>query len=314
MNPHIDSSGTPVPQDVTRVNVPHGPHLNALKHGLRSAAVLLPGDDAEEFERMRRELYALHRPGTGNEARCVDAMADHEWCMERCRRWRRIYHGQLDALLLGEPDGAGGAHCERDPHRWHHSAMDCALEEGRLGRLQDRERRKLAELQKLRRQNLLAGLMREAEREGALLFQDALVTGSGRVGAHGDAPSPQTMSETLPRHPRSNACQPADHSMVGAHGAAPARTAAATPSHSPHGAIGKNPERGEPALPGGDARAAGLERGMVEMSGGDARPGGPERVAGRAVDRMPGVRPVELPPNFRLRERGPLAWSAVSSA
>ncbi len=158
MHPNVHTPISPV-----RRAAAGGSRMNALKHGLRSTAVLLPGDDVDAFEHMRQELYGLYRPRTGNEARCVEAMASHEWGMERCRRWRHLYHGKLDALLTG--DSAAGPHCEGDPHRWHHSAMDCALEEGRLGRLQDRELRKLAELQHLRRRNLLRDAVEIDERE-----------------------------------------------------------------------------------------------------------------------------------------------------
>ncbi len=193
MNPAVHALVHPDPSQLCSTpTIPAGgrpPRYNALKHGLRSASVLLPGDDAEVFQRMRDELHDLYRPRTDNEARCVDAMAGHEWCMERCRRWRQIYHGKLDALLRGEPDSAGGVHCERDPHRWHHSAMDCALEEGRLGRLQERERRKLAELQKLRRQRLLEGL-EEAERDEGALPAARLLDTSGGPPVYAESTAP----------------------------------------------------------------------------------------------------------------------------
>ncbi len=293
MHPGIDSTGTPAPQDLTRVGVPGGPRLNALKHGRRSAAVLLPGDDADEFQRMRRELYDLYRPGTGQEARCVNAMADHEWCMERCRRWRQIYHARLDALLHGEPDGSGGVHCERDPHRWHHSAMDCALEEGRLGRLQDRERRKLVELRKLRSQNLLAGLVQAAEREAGVWPEPG--ADAGPRGTDLDRVVPAG-ADTRPNSP-----EPGQH--------APSEMPAAPATPLYDGRNGKNPERNQLLLSAKDAQPTAPDRGKVELPGGDDRPAAPERWERRTPD----VRPVELPPNFKLRERGRIGCTAVSS-
>lgn len=132
------------------------PHLNALKHGLRSQTQILPGEDAAEFQQMRQGMYDLYRPRSGNEARCVEAMANHEWVMERCRRVRDEYHGMMTAVLHGDPDA--GQHCEGDPHRWHHKALDCTLEEGRLQRHQEREWKKLLELQHLRKLRLLEDL------------------------------------------------------------------------------------------------------------------------------------------------------------
>jgi hypothetical protein len=117
---------------------------------------VLPGEDPAEFRELLQDLYAVHRPRTRNEARCVDAVADYEWCLQRSRQMRRHYHAKLITLHAGTPDAEGGVHCERDPHRWHHSAMDCSLEANRLCRLQEQELRKLAQLKKQRLRNLAA--------------------------------------------------------------------------------------------------------------------------------------------------------------
>jgi hypothetical protein len=131
--------------------------LNALKHGLRSAAILLPDDDPEEFSRLRRDLFHTYRPRTVDEAACVEAIASHQWRIARCRRWQAVYDAQTEALLFGDPNGLAGHICEKDSHRWIHKAMDCTLQESRLDRLLCRTRDKLLLLQKLRRNNLIAG-------------------------------------------------------------------------------------------------------------------------------------------------------------
>ncbi len=133
------------------------PAWNALKHGLGSTAILLPDDDALEFERLRRDLFHTYRPRTADEAACVEAMAAHHWRIARCRRWETAYDAQTDALLTGDPSGLAGHICETDTHRWLHKAMDCTLQESRLDRLLCRARDKLLLLQKLRRNNLVAG-------------------------------------------------------------------------------------------------------------------------------------------------------------
>jgi hypothetical protein len=133
------------------------PKFNALKHGLRSAAILLPGDDLEEFSRLRRELFYTYRPRTRDEAACVEAIASHQWRIARCRRWQAAYDAQTEALLFGGPNGLAEHICEKDSHRWIHKAMDCTLQESRLERLLCRTRDKLLLLQKLRRNNLIAG-------------------------------------------------------------------------------------------------------------------------------------------------------------
>jgi hypothetical protein len=129
---------------------------------------VLPGEDPAEFQELLQDLYAVHGPRTRNEARCVDAVADYEWCLRRSRGMRRHYHAKLLALHAGTPDAAGGVHCEHDPHRWHHSAMDCSVEANRLCRLQEQELRKLAQLKKQRLQNLTADAAAAAEHAEAV--------------------------------------------------------------------------------------------------------------------------------------------------
>jgi hypothetical protein len=77
--------------------------------------------------------------------------------MARCRRWQAAYDAQTNALLFGQPNRVAGHICEPDPHRWMHKSMDCTLQESRLDRLLCRARDKLLLLQKLRRNNLIAG-------------------------------------------------------------------------------------------------------------------------------------------------------------
>ncbi len=153
VNPNADRPATAhAPTDGA---APRPPGQNALKHGLRSAAILLPGDDEMEFFRLRRDLFQTYRPRTPDEAQCVEAMAGHHWRMARYRRWQAVYDAQTDALLTGDPSGLAGHICEPDPHRWMHKSMDCTLQEGRLDRLLGRAREKLLLLQKLRRNNLI---------------------------------------------------------------------------------------------------------------------------------------------------------------
>jgi hypothetical protein len=124
---------------------------------LRSAAILLPDDDGPEFQRLQRDLFQTYRPRTRDEAECVESMAAHQWRMARCRRWQAAFDAQTEALHTGMPNALPGHICEQDPHRWMHKSMDCVLQESRLDRLQCRARDKLLLLQKLRRNNLIAG-------------------------------------------------------------------------------------------------------------------------------------------------------------
>jgi hypothetical protein len=136
---------------------------------------VLPWEDGEEFMRMRLEMYETFRPKSGNEARCVEAIVNHEWGMERCRRVREEYHDRMTAVLHGDPEGVAGQHCEGDPHRWHHKALDCTLEEGRLQRHQEREQRKLTELQRLRRLRLMEAVDEVLPATGPMLPEPAIL-------------------------------------------------------------------------------------------------------------------------------------------
>jgi hypothetical protein len=173
------------------------PKWNALKHGLRSAAILLPDDDAQEFHQLRRDLFQTYRPRTRDEAACVEAMAAHQWRIARCRRWQAVYDAQTDALLFGDPHTPAGHICETDPHRWMHKSLDCTLQESRLDRLLCRSRDKLLLLQKLRRNNQIAGAV---ELEPALSpagFLPADVVSppeSGGLGGNGKRPAPASCS------------------------------------------------------------------------------------------------------------------------
>ena len=139
---------------LTSMKVPGGPHMNALKHGFRSAAVLLPGDDVAEFLALRRELFLDYQPSTRDEADCVEGMAGYKWRIAHCQRIQAAFRAALDGIVTGGP---AGHICEPDPHRWQHRSMDCVLEEQRLHKLMCKDRATLFELQRMRRNRLIDG-------------------------------------------------------------------------------------------------------------------------------------------------------------
>jgi hypothetical protein len=138
--------------------VPSGPQWNALKHGLRSTRVLLPGDDVSAFLRLRRELFTDYRPATRDEADHVEAIAGYKWRIAHCQTVQAAFRAALHSLVIGGP---AGHICEPDPHRWQHRAMDCGLEELRLNKLMERDRRALLQLQWARRNRLVEGVSGE---------------------------------------------------------------------------------------------------------------------------------------------------------
>ena len=58
---------------------------NAFKHGLYSKALLIPGEDRADFEALRADLAAEHRPLGVTEELLVDEIAQHYWRMKRYR-------------------------------------------------------------------------------------------------------------------------------------------------------------------------------------------------------------------------------------
>ena len=59
-------AGEGVPERLREAPAAQGPGerkgFGSLQHGLRSAAILLPDDDAEAFQHLRRDLFAVRLP------------------------------------------------------------------------------------------------------------------------------------------------------------------------------------------------------------------------------------------------------------
>ncbi len=58
---------------------------NNFRHGCRSRAVVLPGDDPAEYDALLADLTAEFRPRGLTEERYVREMGDAEWRLRRCR-------------------------------------------------------------------------------------------------------------------------------------------------------------------------------------------------------------------------------------
>jgi hypothetical protein len=59
---------------------------NALKHGLASGALLIPGEDPAAFEAVKTALLEEHQPATETETLLVTEMAQSWWLMQRAIR------------------------------------------------------------------------------------------------------------------------------------------------------------------------------------------------------------------------------------
>ncbi len=59
---------------------------NALKHGLASEIMILPGEPVAEWEEFRDGMFAEWQPGTPTEQALVGDMAKHQWLKDRSIR------------------------------------------------------------------------------------------------------------------------------------------------------------------------------------------------------------------------------------
>ncbi|HEX7927033.1 MAG TPA: hypothetical protein VF678_05530 [bacterium] len=141
---------------------PQGQRMNALRHGLRAKTLVLRREDAAAFERQRDSAYRRYRPLTPEEDRCVERIVACEWKLERWERWEQKYNDTLDDLLEEPIDGPTSQQRNPETHYWQHRSIDCTLQLARMERSIARNERRLYELQRLRRQGLLAGAEREA--------------------------------------------------------------------------------------------------------------------------------------------------------
>lgn len=157
MNPALQSgngrsvAGQPMAAAEAPTMAANGPHLNALKHGLRSAALLLPGEDAAEFQRQRCALFHNYQPVTEDEAECVELMAQMRWLMRRCIAWQARVDKEMSALC----DGPVEQLPEPDAHKRLHGTTDCMKHWQRLQRMLCKERSALWEMQRMRRLHLI---------------------------------------------------------------------------------------------------------------------------------------------------------------
>jgi hypothetical protein len=76
--------------------------MNAMSHGLTSGKVVLPGEDSDQFQLLRRSLLEEHQPATPTETLLVEEMVQARWRLDRVRRRQdqAFESATLDASLL----------------------------------------------------------------------------------------------------------------------------------------------------------------------------------------------------------------------
>ena len=116
---------------------------NALKTGIHSDALLVPGESPEEFAQLVDDYYALHQPGTAAERYQVDRIARHDWLQNRLFRiesqlWaHHVAHADPQSPVpMGEAADRAGAQFMRLHRRVVHSEKSYEDATRHLKRLQ----------------------------------------------------------------------------------------------------------------------------------------------------------------------------------
>ncbi len=93
--------------------------LNATRHGLASAAPVLPWENAEQRAELLAELRAAHAPAGPTESHLVEELADILWRRRRLRRAEHAAHH--DCLRRLTSDGA--SHVSSGESAWLASSL-----------------------------------------------------------------------------------------------------------------------------------------------------------------------------------------------
>ena len=79
---------------------------NALKHGALSEILILPGEDVQEFEKLKNALFEEYKPSGASEERIIVAIAKAFWQERRLALYQYVRHARA-----GRTPGE-----RRDPH------------------------------------------------------------------------------------------------------------------------------------------------------------------------------------------------------
>jgi hypothetical protein len=96
--------------------------FNALKHGLTSLHVVLPGEEEVLYQELRGALFAQYQPENPSETFLVDQLAQNWW---RLNRSRRIETGML-SHLHPDSDEPGPTPADLDHLRRYEAAIERA--------------------------------------------------------------------------------------------------------------------------------------------------------------------------------------------
>jgi hypothetical protein len=75
---------------------------NALKHGAFSEILILPGEDPQEFEKLKNELFAEYKPSGVSEERVMMAIARAFWQERRLVLFQHVQHARARKTTGGD--------------------------------------------------------------------------------------------------------------------------------------------------------------------------------------------------------------------
>ena len=88
---------------------------NALKHGAFSEILILPGEDPQDFEKLKNELFAEYKPSGVSEERVMLAIARAFWQERRLVLFQYVQHARARKTTV---DSDGGYGLEQKPPRF----------------------------------------------------------------------------------------------------------------------------------------------------------------------------------------------------
>ena len=130
---------------------------NALKHGLTSATVLLPNEDAGQYERLLDSYLATYKRNGDEELRLVQSIVDATWRITRAQFLQAgiMCKGDLEfsKLFQDEPQPRQRTLIEVETYlKYEKSLRNLQMHEARLLRQREKDKAELKRLQQNRKQ------------------------------------------------------------------------------------------------------------------------------------------------------------------
>jgi hypothetical protein len=146
--------------------------MNALKHGLTGKTVVLPHEDATEYQSRLTDSIEIHQPATDEELRLVRSVLDCEW------RLNRVMQLESGVYLKGSIEFKDKFE-DRSPVERQHlinaetylkyekPIRNLNIQEARLRRTMEKDKAELQRLQTLRKREELAAIQAQKSQKPA---------------------------------------------------------------------------------------------------------------------------------------------------